>query len=131
VPGWLRADGQLAALRSRAQDRSQPPALKMRIRTAEWLVLLLRPLSSVKEVSPGNRADFTKGGLGVVTTRDAMRNGPDAGHSAPIPMPSSARKKNRKAKFGENPATRLQAEYQPLIDHFSKHQLSPILPTCE
>jgi hypothetical protein len=33
-------------------------------------------------------------------------------------MPSSARRKNRKAKFGENPATRLQAEYQPLIDLF-------------
>src|ERR1700728_4108544 len=32
------------------------------------------------------------------------------GHSAPMPMPSSARKKNRKAKLGEKPAMRLQTE---------------------
>src|ERR1700728_177973 len=34
------------------------------------------------------------------------------GHSAPMPIPSSARKKNRKAKLGEKPAMKLQIEYQ-------------------
>ena len=69
----------------------------MRIRTAEWLVLLLRPLSSVKEVSPGNRADFTKGGLGVVTKgmqggRTVGVIGPDEklGGSPPIGRQNSA-----------------------------------------
>ena len=41
------------------------------------------------------------------------------GHSAPIPMPSSARKKNkRNAKLGEKPAMKLQAENQA-IDNIS------------
>src|SRR5262249_1749495 len=35
-----------------------------------------------------------------------------AGHSAPIPMPNSARKKNRNAKVGEKPPMKLQSEYQ-------------------
>src|SRR5215468_5986503 len=35
-----------------------------------------------------------------------------AGHSAPIPMPNSARKKNKNAKVGEKPAMKLQSEYQ-------------------
>src|SRR5712692_542659 len=43
---------------------------------------------------------------------DSMARAAPAGHSAPIPMPSSARKKNRNAKLGENPAMKLQSEYQ-------------------
>src|SRR5579863_4473438 len=35
-----------------------------------------------------------------------------AGHSAPMPMPRSARHTNRKTKVGENPAAKLAAEYQ-------------------
>src|SRR5215467_3845491 len=35
-----------------------------------------------------------------------------AGHSAPIPMPSSARIANRNEKLGERPARKLQTEYQ-------------------
>ena len=34
-----------------------------------------------------------------------------AGHSAPMPMPSSARNRNRKPKLGEKPAMKLQTEY--------------------
>src|SRR5438477_8821501 len=34
-----------------------------------------------------------------------------AGHSAPMPMPSSVRKINRNMKVGENPAIKLQIEY--------------------
>src|ERR671939_694047 len=34
-----------------------------------------------------------------------------AGHSAPMPTPSNARKKNRNVKLGENPAMKLQIEY--------------------
>src|SRR5665213_692511 len=41
-----------------------------------------------------------------------------AGHSAPMKMPSSARKKNRNQKVGENPAMKLQAEY-PMIEIIS------------
>src|SRR5499427_608665 len=37
-----------------------------------------------------------------------------AGHSAPIPMPNSARKKNRNAKVGEKPAMKLHSEYQEM-----------------
>ncbi len=33
-----------------------------------------------------------------------------AGHSAPMKMPSNARKKNRNMKVGENPAMKLQTE---------------------
>src|SRR4051812_12963082 len=43
--------------------------------------------------------------------QDSIANAAPAGHSAPIPMPSSARKKNRKVKVGENPAVKLHNEY--------------------
>src|SRR5882672_6469299 len=43
---------------------------------------------------------------------DSMASAAPAGHSAPIPMPSSARKKNKNAKVGEKPAIKLQSEYQ-------------------
>src|ERR1700732_3268055 len=44
--------------------------------------------------------------------QDSMARAAPAGHSAPIPMPSSARKKNKNAKVGEKPAMKLQSEYQ-------------------
>src|ERR1700727_2212151 len=37
-----------------------------------------------------------------------------AGHSAPMPMPSSARQIKRNIKLGENPAANLAAEYQTI-----------------
>src|SRR6266853_6225172 len=37
-----------------------------------------------------------------------------AGHSAPMPMPSSVRNTRRNSKVGENPATKLQIEYQKI-----------------
>src|SRR5580692_10189910 len=43
--------------------------------------------------------------------QDSIASAAPAGHSAPIPMPSSARKKNKNAKVGEKPAMKLQAEY--------------------
>ena len=43
--------------------------------------------------------------------QDSMASAAPAGHSAPMPMPSSARKKNRKVKVGEKPAMKLQIEY--------------------
>src|SRR5579872_1868461 len=45
------------------------------------------------------------------TGQDSIASDAPAGHSAPMPMPSSARKKNRNAKFGEKPAMKLQIEY--------------------
>jgi len=44
--------------------------------------------------------------------QDSMARAAPAGHSAPIPMPSKARKMNRKEKVGENPAMKLHSEYQ-------------------
>jgi hypothetical protein len=44
------------------------------------------------------------------TGQDSIVNDAPAGHSAPIPMPRRARTKNRNAKFGENPAMKLQIE---------------------
>src|SRR5258706_723801 len=44
--------------------------------------------------------------------QDSMASAAPAGHSAPIPMPSSERKKNKNAKVGEKPAMKLQSEYQ-------------------
>src|SRR6201997_963829 len=44
--------------------------------------------------------------------QDSMARAAPAGHSAPIPRPSSARKKNKNAKLGEKPAMKLQSEYQ-------------------
>src|SRR3984893_11409968 len=44
--------------------------------------------------------------------QDSMASAAPAGHSAPIPTPSSARKKNKNAKVGEKPAMKLQSEYQ-------------------
>src|SRR5499426_1509441 len=37
-----------------------------------------------------------------------------AGHSAPIPIPSRVRNTNKNAKVGENPAMKLQIEYQKI-----------------
>src|SRR5712691_7742347 len=37
-----------------------------------------------------------------------------AGHSAPMPMPSSVRNTKRNSKVGENPAMKLQIEYQKI-----------------
>src|SRR6202140_5922465 len=37
-----------------------------------------------------------------------------AGHSAPMPMPSSARNRNSKKKLGARPARKLQTEYQAI-----------------
>src|SRR6202051_5074219 len=44
--------------------------------------------------------------------QDSMARAAPAGHSAPIPMPSSARKNNRNAKVGEKPEMKLHSEYQ-------------------
>src|SRR6202040_3585160 len=43
---------------------------------------------------------------------DSMASAAPAGHSAPMPMPSKARNKNRSAKVGDRPAAKLQIEYQ-------------------
>ena len=43
--------------------------------------------------------------------QDSIASAAPAGHSAPIPMPSSARTTNRNVKLGEKPARRLQIEY--------------------
>src|SRR5499433_274439 len=37
-----------------------------------------------------------------------------AGHSAPMPIPSKVRNTNRNMKVGENPAMKLQIEYQKI-----------------
>src|SRR4051795_10421299 len=37
-----------------------------------------------------------------------------AGHSAPMPMPSKARKRNSRKKLGAKPARKLQTEYQAI-----------------
>src|SRR5256885_12583330 len=37
-----------------------------------------------------------------------------AGHSAPMPMPSNARKRNSSKKLGARPARKLQTEYQAI-----------------
>jgi hypothetical protein len=42
---------------------------------------------------------------------DSMASAAPAGHSAPMPMPSSARNRKSNAKFGAMPARRLQIEY--------------------
>src|SRR6516162_10665059 len=46
--------------------------------------------------------------------QDSMARAAPAGHSAPIPMPSSARKKNKNANVGEKPAMKLHSEYQAM-----------------
>src|SRR4030095_13372483 len=43
--------------------------------------------------------------------QDSMASAAPAGHSAPMPLPSSARKRNRNQKLGEKPAMKLQIEY--------------------
>src|ERR1700755_436344 len=43
--------------------------------------------------------------------QDSMASAAPAGHSAPMPMPSSARNRKSSAKFGARPANRLQIEY--------------------
>src|SRR4051794_32903598 len=42
--------------------------------------------------------------------QDSIANDAPAGHSAPMPIPSSARKRNRKPNVGEKPAMKLQTE---------------------
>ena len=46
--------------------------------------------------------------------QDSIARAAPAGHSAPIPMPKSARKRNRNQKVGEKPAMKLQIEYQAI-----------------
>src|SRR5579872_4365509 len=43
--------------------------------------------------------------------QDSMASAAPAGHSAPMPMPSSARNTNRNQKLGAKPAMKLQIEY--------------------
>src|ERR1700746_1926750 len=43
--------------------------------------------------------------------QDSIASAAPAGHSAPMPMPSSARNKKRNQNAGEKPATKLQIEY--------------------
>src|SRR5215472_14371403 len=42
----------------------------------------------------------------------SIANAAPAGHSAPMPIPRSARNTNRNMKVGEKPAMKLQTEYQ-------------------
>src|ERR1700740_2813829 len=44
----------------------------------------------------------------------SIANAEPAGHSAPMPMPSNVRNTNRNMKVGENPAMKLQIEYQKI-----------------
>src|SRR6516225_10843225 len=44
----------------------------------------------------------------------SIANAAPAGHSAPMPKPSSARNRNRNQKAGEKLAMKLQIEYQPI-----------------
>src|SRR5882762_4913154 len=64
--------------------------------------------------------------------QDSMASAAPAGHSAPMPMPSSARKKNRNAKVGEKPAMKLQSEYQrmEIINGALRPILSAIQPAA-
>jgi hypothetical protein len=43
--------------------------------------------------------------------QDSIASAAPAGHSAPMPMPSSARNRNSSQKLGARPANRLQIEY--------------------
>src|SRR5689334_22901421 len=43
--------------------------------------------------------------------QDSIASAAPAGHSAPIPMPSSARNRKRNPNVGEKPAMKLQIEY--------------------
>src|SRR3954451_13373699 len=44
--------------------------------------------------------------------QDSIARAAPAGHSAPMPMPSSARNRNRMKKLGDSPAKKLHTEYQ-------------------
>src|SRR5262249_42473830 len=44
----------------------------------------------------------------------SMASAAPAGHSAPMPIPSKVRNTNRNMKVGENPAIKLQIEYQKI-----------------
>src|SRR6516162_7311049 len=68
--------------------------------------------------------------------QDSMASAAPAGHSAPMPMPRSARKKNSSEKVGASPAARLHNEYQSIeiISGFlrpmrSASQPEPTAPT--
>src|SRR5919204_4687817 len=45
---------------------------------------------------------------------DSIASAAPAGHSAPMPMPSSARNRKRNQKAGAKPAMKLQSEYQAI-----------------
>ena len=62
--------------------------------------------------------------------QDFIASAAPAGHSAPMPMPSMARRKNRKPKVGEKPAMKLQTEYQmiEIISGALRPQRSAIQP---
>src|SRR5260370_33100487 len=68
--------------------------------------------------------------------QDSIASAAPAGHSAPIPMPSSARNTNSSQKLGERPAAKLAREYQSIeiISGFlrpmrSASQPDPTAPT--
>ena len=44
----------------------------------------------------------------------SMANAAPTGHSAPMPMPISARNRNNSPKLGASPASRLATEYQAI-----------------
>src|SRR5579864_7779123 len=67
---------------------------------------------------------------------DSMARAAPAGHSAPMPMPRSARNRNTRKKLGAMPAAKLQTEYQriEIISGFfrpmrSASQPEPTAPT--
>ena len=64
--------------------------------------------------------------------QDSMASAAPAGHSAPMPMPSSARKISRKVKVGEKPAMKLQIEYHrmEIISGVLRPIRSPIQPAA-
>src|ERR1700730_16086249 len=46
--------------------------------------------------------------------QDSIASAAPAGHSAPMPMPKSARQMNRIMKLGEKPAAKFASEYQTI-----------------
>src|SRR6185295_10872280 len=64
--------------------------------------------------------------------QDSMASAAPAGHSAPMPMPSSARNTSRNVKVGEKPAMKLQIEYHrmEIISGVLRPMRSPIQPAA-
>ena len=64
--------------------------------------------------------------------QDSIASAAPAGHSAPMPMPSSVRKTSRNMKVGEKPAIRLQNEYQrmEIISGHRRPMRSPSQPAA-